>query len=174
MMLNFWKKCLIVSVSSVPFALLCASAILFRTEADLSWYPPRDSWQTGTKTIPSSLHASSVCLHLLLNAVMRVCPGFDAEEVSLAGVRGWTIVTSKASGFPAKFGIRTSAGFELYDGIKAASSFLGAIFALLATSNMASWMYPGGVQGLETELCSKSCHYAEAKLVRTYPFTIVS
>ena len=69
---------------------------------------------------------------------MRVCPGLDAEEVSLAGVSGWTIVTSRASGFPAKFGIRTSAGFELYDGIKAASSFLGAIFALLATSNMAS------------------------------------
>ena len=109
MMLNFWKKCLIVSVSSVPFALLCASAILFRTEADLSWYPPRDSWQTRTKTIPSSLHASSVCLHLLLNAVMRVCPGFDAEEVSLAGVSGWTIVTSRASGFPVKFGIRSSA-----------------------------------------------------------------
>ena len=43
---------------------------------------------------------------------MRVCPGFDAEEVSLAGVRGWTIVTSKASGFPAKFGIRALAGFE--------------------------------------------------------------
>ena len=50
---------------------------------------------------------------------MRVCPGFDAEEVSLAGVSGWTIVTSRASGFPAKFGIRTSAGFELFDGIKA-------------------------------------------------------
>ena len=75
---------------------------------------------------------------LLLNAVMRVCPGFDSEEVSLAGGSGWTIATSRASGFPAKFGIRTSAGFELYDGIKAASSFLGAIFALLATSNMAS------------------------------------
>ena len=64
---------------------------------------------------------------------MRVCPGFDAEEVSLAGVSGWTIVTSRASGFPAKFGIRTLAGFELFDGIKAASSFLGARFALLAT-----------------------------------------
>ena len=141
MMLNFWKKCLIVSVSSVPFALLCASAILFRTEADLSWYPPRDSWQTGTKTIPSSLHASSVCLHLLLNAVMRVCPGFDAEDVSLAGVSGWTIVTSRAHGFPAKFGIMTSAGFELFDWIKAASSFLGVRFTLLATSKMALWMW---------------------------------
>ena len=31
-------------------------------------------------------------------------PGFDAEEVILAGVSGWTIVT--ASGFPAKFRIR--------------------------------------------------------------------
>ena len=68
---------------------------------------------------------------------MRVCPGFDAEEVSLAGVRGWTIVTSKASGFPAKFGIRTSEGFELFDGIKAGSYFLGVRFALLATSKMA-------------------------------------
>ena len=64
---------------------------------------------------------------------MRVCPGFDSEEVSLAGVSGWTIVTSRTSGFPAKFGIRTSAGFELFDGIKAASSLLGVRFALLAT-----------------------------------------
>ena len=42
-----------------------------------------------------------------------------------------TIVTYRASGFPAKFGTRTSASFELFDGIKAASSFLGARFALL-------------------------------------------
>ena len=66
----------------------------------------------------------------------RVCPGFDAEEVSLGGVSGWTIVASRASGFPAKFGIKISADFELFDGIKAASSFLGARFVLLATSNM--------------------------------------
>ena len=71
---------------------------------------------------------------------MRVCPGFDAEEVSLAGVSGWTTVTSRASGFPAKFGIRTSTGFELLDGIRAAASFLGARFALLAISYMASCM----------------------------------
>ena len=69
---------------------------------------------------------------------MRVCPGLDAEEVCLAGVSGWPIVTYRASGFPAKFGTRTSASFELFDGIKAASYFLGARFALLATSNMAS------------------------------------
>ena len=67
-------------------------------------------------------------------------PGFDAEEVSLAGVSGWTIVTSRASGFPAKFGIRISAGFELFDGINAAYSFLSARFELLATSNRASQM----------------------------------
>ena len=78
-----------------------------------------------------------MCLHLL-NAVMRVCPGFDAEEVSLAGVRGWTIVTSEASGFPAKLEIRTLSGFELFDWIRAAPSFLGARLALLVTSNMVS------------------------------------
>ena len=131
---------LIVLDSSVSFALLCARAIHFKTEADLSWYSPRNSWQTGTNTNPSSLHASSVCLHLLLNAVMSVWPGFDAQEVSLAGIWGWTLVTSKAGGFPAKFVIRMSAGFELFDGNKAASSFLDTRFALPATPNMASQM----------------------------------
>ena len=40
---------------------------------------------------------------MLLNAVTRVCPGYDAEEVSIAEVSGWTIATSRASGYPSKF-----------------------------------------------------------------------
>ena len=95
MMLSFWKKCLIVSVSSVPFAMLW-------TEADLSWYPPRDSWQTRTKTITLSLNASSVCLHLLLNAVMSIWPGFVQRKLVWQDCGDGTIVTSEASDFLAK------------------------------------------------------------------------
>ena len=84
-MLSFWKKCLIVSVSSVPFALLFASVILFRTEAD-----PRDSWQIGTKTIPSSLHAASVCLHLLNALSALVMFAATCHVIFLPLVRSFT------------------------------------------------------------------------------------
>ena len=58
---------------------------------------------------------------------------FDTKYVTIGQKMAQTIVTYRASGFPAKFGIRMLAGFELFDGIKAASSLLGVRFALLAT-----------------------------------------